>query len=277
MGVQRLQCGLDAANTFCQPPIQCRFRQRRPLPAVRRDNFHHGLGLGQRHTPIFQCASGELTGACRRTPRRDQRFQQAVCHSRAAVDRQLYHILAGVGVRCAEKQCHALVHLRAVQQVMAQHGGVALGVGNALALPHRRKNLADDSVGVRPGDADGGNAALPWRRRQGTDGRMQMFHVVLLYFSFTKKERPTRPPLHGLLFWSFFAYFLCKESKVILRRWYRLRYPLRPPGQAPPPRWLPAPQGSGQSRRYPRFSRSRLRCRGRHGRPRPPCHPRPGA
>ena len=96
-------------------------------------------------------------------------------------------------------------------------------------------------------------------------------------FFFYQKERPTRPPLHGLLFWSFFAYFLCKESRVILRRWYRLRYPLRPPGQAPPPQWLPVPQGSGQSRRYPRFSRSRLRRRGRHGRPRPPCHPRPGA
>ena len=98
------------------------------------------------------------------------------------MDGQLNNVLAGVGVRCAEKQRHALVHLGPVQQVVTQHGGVALRVGHAFPLPHRRKNFADDAVGVRPGHADGGNAALARWRRQCADRCVQMFHVERSFF-----------------------------------------------------------------------------------------------
>ena len=98
------------------------------------------------------------------------------------MDGQFNNVLAGVGVRCAEKQRHALVHLGPVQQVVAQHGGVAFRVGHAFPLPHRRKDFADDAVGVRPGHADGGNASLARWRRQCADGCVQMFHVERSFF-----------------------------------------------------------------------------------------------
>ncbi len=63
----------------------------------------------------------------------------------------------------------------------------------------------------------------------------------------------------------------------ILRCRSRGLRPPRPPGPAPRLRWPPAPRGSGRSRRCPRSLRSRRRCRGPRGRPRPPCRPRPGA
>ena len=85
------------------------------------------------------------------------------------------------GVRCAEKQRHTLVHLGPVQQVVAQHGCVAFGIGNAFALPHRRKYFTDDGVGVRAGNADRGNAALARWGRQRADGCMQ-FHVGAPFF-----------------------------------------------------------------------------------------------
>ena len=181
VGVQRLQRGLYLADALCQPPVQCRFCQRGPLPAVRRNNLHHGLGLGQRHPAVFQCAAGKLPRPGRYAACGDQRLLQAVCHRRAAVYRQLDDILAGVGVRRPEKQRHTLVHLGPVQQVVAQHGCVAFGIGNAFALPHRRKYLADDGVGVRAGNADRGNAALTRWGRQRADGCMQ-FHVGAPFF-----------------------------------------------------------------------------------------------
>ena len=176
VGVQRLQRGLYLADALCQPSVQCRFCQRGSLPAVRRNNLHHGLGLRQRHPAVFQCAAGELPRPGRYTACRDQCLLQAVCHRRAAVYRQLDDILAGVGMRRPEKQRHTLVHLDPVQQVVAQHGGVAFGIGNAFALPHRRKYFTDDGVGVRAGHADRGNAALTRWGRQRADGCMQ-FHV----------------------------------------------------------------------------------------------------
>ena len=74
VGVQRLQRGLYLTDALCQPPVQRGFCQRSPLPPVRRNDLHHGLGLRQRHPPVFQCAAGELSRSGRRTARGDERF-----------------------------------------------------------------------------------------------------------------------------------------------------------------------------------------------------------
>ena len=72
--VQRLQRGLYLTAALCQPPGQRGFCQRSPLPPVRRNDLHHGLGLRQRHPPVFQCAAGELPRSGRRAASGDERF-----------------------------------------------------------------------------------------------------------------------------------------------------------------------------------------------------------
>ena len=74
VGVQRLQRDLYFTDALCQPPVQRGFCQRSPLPPVRRNDLHHGLGLRQRHPPVFQCAAGELPRSGRRAARGDERF-----------------------------------------------------------------------------------------------------------------------------------------------------------------------------------------------------------
>ncbi len=170
MGVQALQRTLDAPDALGQPSVQGGFCQGGPLPSVGRDDFHHGLGLGQRKFAVFQGAAGKFPRPRGGGPRQKQRFQQTVGHGGAPVHRKFDYIFPGVGVGRPVEQGYRFVHLLAPQGVMAQHGGVAFGVRHPAARPHRHKNFLHNGVGVGTRYPDHRNAALPRRRGQGADG-----------------------------------------------------------------------------------------------------------
>ena len=118
---------------------------------------------------MLQRAAGELTRPGRGCPCGDEGLQQAVRHGGATVDRKLDNILAGIGVGRAEEEGDGLVHLLPVQQIMPQHGGVALGFGHLAPQVERGKDLFYNGVGVRPRYPHHGNAAGAGGRCQCTD------------------------------------------------------------------------------------------------------------
>ena len=170
VGGQLFQRGFYPADGLCQCPVQRRFCQCRSLPAARRDDLHHGLGLGQAHPPVFQRTAGKLAGCGGGGTRGDQGLQQSVCHGRAAVDRKLDDILPRVAVGCAEKEGYRLIHLPPAQAVVTEQGRVALGLRHRARRICRKKHPARNPVGLRPREADGGNAALPRWGGKGADG-----------------------------------------------------------------------------------------------------------
>ena len=140
-----------ASASLARRPSSAVLARAAPCLPPRRDDLHHRLGLGQAHAAILQRPAGELAGAGRHRTRGDQRLLQPVRHGAAPVHRQLDHVLAGVAVGSPVKQRHRLVHLPAVQQVVAEQRGVALGRQHGFLPVDGLKDPGRDGIGLRPG------------------------------------------------------------------------------------------------------------------------------
>ena len=176
MAGQLGQIGLNGPDAPGQCAAQLGRRQGRPLPPGRPDDLHHGLGLGQAHAAVFQRAAGKLARPGGGGPGLQAGLHQPVRHGPPAVAGKLHHVLAGVAVGGAVKQGDHLVHALAVQQIMAEQGRVALGLGHLFGGVCGPEHPLGHRVRRRAGQAHHRNAALTGRGGQRTDGSVQIQH-----------------------------------------------------------------------------------------------------
>ena len=123
--------------------------QRSSLPAIGRDQVHHGFGLGQAQLSVQEGPPGIFAGSRRNCPGLDAALHQSPGHGAAAMAGQLDHILTGVAVGCAEEERHALVEGFLPFPKFSEQSGVALGIQNALVRVRRVEHPVRHSVAVR--------------------------------------------------------------------------------------------------------------------------------
>lgn len=139
--------------------------------ALRVNQVHDGLGLGEVHFAIKEGPLGEFAGFCRARTAGEETIQNALGDEHAAVTVELDDVLARVAGRCFEVQQQAVIerissaidNWNEMRQTRGEFGGKfeSLG-GDGQRL--RTGNADDADGGLAKGGGNGGDGVCEHRR-----------------------------------------------------------------------------------------------------------------